>query len=148
MKRIAVEALGAGILAAVLGVLVAPDDLGLSLQPHPAWGAILLLASRHGSLGLAFALPAACGPVAALALHAGRLMEMTNAGVSDIDLVALVASVLVAWVSSVHEQRARALTGDVSDLVRRCADSKAAAERLQNAVAALRARAARVDQPL
>src|SRR5688572_5846185 len=50
------EAAIAGVLATALTVLVADNDV--SLRPHPAWAAVLLLAARYGSRGLGCALPA------------------------------------------------------------------------------------------
>lgn len=147
---IAREALVAGIVAVSLTAMVAPSDVGLSFRPHPAWAAVLILAARYGSRGLAVALPVVAGTLilAASIVGLGVMDPIWVVSASNVDLGVLLVSVLVAWVASIHEQRTAKLTQQVTEMERRCVDADFTSGQLREAAVALRARADRLEHSL
>jgi hypothetical protein len=136
-------ALTIGIMA-VWGV----QSLGLQvIDPHPVWLVVLVIAARYGTRGLAVALPIAWGALAVLAGQGGfgRVLDTLAA---PMELSALAAAVLVAWIASGNERRERALTAKSGDLERRATADAATIAELRRAALALRARTDRLDLSL
>lgn len=149
-KTIARDALVVGAGTAGLLALLSPGDLACAgLSPHPIWLAVLLIASYHGQRGLAFALPATWGPVALGALlldrHPGALLARSASGA---DLGALIACVMVAWVSSARERAGNAIADEKTALARRLADAEATVIALHEATTMLHRRTDRIDTTL
>ncbi len=145
---VAREAVIAAIIAGGLAMLWSPAQLGGS-GPHPAWAAVLVLAARYGSRGLAVVLPAAWAMVALVSWGSGAAPgAWAGMSVSGANLAALTVSIVVAWVASVHERRAVALAGKLTESERRCAADQAALIELRHAAMALRSRADQVEHSL
>jgi hypothetical protein len=140
------EAAIAGVLATALTVLLA--DHGVPLRPHPAWAAVLLLAARYGSRGLGCALPAVSAALGLGSLCGLAVGDLATVSSSGADLGALVVSILVSWVASVHESRSAALVRKVAELDDRSASDNIAVPQLRAAAVALRARADRLGHSL
>lgn len=149
-KWMFVEAAIAAALGVAIAALVAPHGLGLgTLFPHPIWLGVLVVAARYGGHGLVAVVPMAWGALtlAGLAAHVppGVVLARLSSGG---DLTALIAAVLVGWISSTHERRLVRVTGDFGALKQRCAADQAALSELRRTAVALRARADRLEMSL
>jgi hypothetical protein len=149
-RAVAREAGLVALATACLILLASPGDVALAqLHPHPAWLAVLLLATRYGSRGLSIALPTVFGALIGASICVGApLATLANRMLSTPDLIALAASVVVAWVASIHEQRALELAGKVESLSGRAAQAEQAASELYQAALALRGRSDRIETSL
>jgi len=149
-RQVVREALLVAVVVGSLTVLLAPNDGGLvALSPHPAWIAVMILAARYGTRGFAVALPAAW----AVAAAAGLALEVAPAVIagrvaSGADLGALAASVLVAWVASIHERRAADLHAQMQAALAEQAEAREALTELRGTALALRARTDRLETSL
>src|SRR5688572_1114502 len=146
MTVIAREAALAAALATALTVLIADD--GAVLRPHPAWAAVLLLAARYGSRGLGCALPATAAALALGSLWGLAGGDLAAIGRSGADLGALLFSILVSWVASVHENRIATLVRKVAALEERCTNQDVVVPQLRAAAVALRGRADRLGHSI
>jgi len=147
-RSIVLEA-GFGV-AATLGIaaLFGVPDLGLGvLNPHPVWLVVLLLAARYATRGLVISIAIAWGALA-VANGAGGPARALETLSMPIELGALAAVVLVAWVASSNERRERALADKAAVLERRAAADAATIRDLRRAALALRARNDRLDLSL
>ena len=143
---VATEAATLGMAVAALTTLLAPDDLGAGLHPHPAWAAVILLAARYCTRGFAFAMLMVWGVLTLTALVLGLGLGPIGAMSSSApDLVALSVAVVVSWVASAHERNIRELAAGLTKLQRQKAEASAAVSALKGAALALRARVDRVD---
>jgi hypothetical protein len=147
-RSIVLEA-GVGV-AATLGIaaLAGAPQFGLALlDPHPVWLVVVVIAARYGTRGLAIALLMAWGGLAIAngADGPGRVLDTLA---MPIELGALAASVLVAWIVSGNERREHALAAKVVDLERRASVDGSAIGELRRAALALRARNDRLDLSL
>jgi hypothetical protein len=147
-RSIVLEA-GFGV-AATLGIaaLFGVPDLGLGvLNPHPVWLVVLLLAARYATRGLVISIAIAWGALAVANGTGGPARALETLSM-PIELGALAAVVLVAWVASSNERRERALADKVAVLERRAAADAATIRDLRRAALALRARNDRLDLSL
>jgi len=144
---VAREALIVAMLVAGLTALLAPRDLGFGVAPHPGWAAVILVSARYGSRGFGLALFAVWGTLTLTALAMGVSLGplLSAAGHSVPDLIALVLSVLVAWIASAHERRIDDLSVRGMELAQKSTGDDAVVAELQGAAMALRARADRLD---
>ena len=144
---VAREALIVAMLVAGLTALLAPRDLGFGVAPHPGWAAVILVSARYGSRGFGLALFAVWGTLTLTALAMGVSLGplLSAAGNSVPDLIALVLSILVAWIASAHERRIDDLSVRGVELAQKSTGDDAIVAELQGAAMALRARADRVD---
>src|SRR5882724_2384711 len=135
---------------AAAAALLSPRDLGASVAPHPGWVAVMLLSARYGSRGFGLAFLAVSGALtmSALALDIGLGPLATLASNSAPDLGALVACVLIAWISSGHERRIGDMTARAAELEKKNGDDRAVIAELRDAAVTLRARADRMDHSL
>ncbi len=162
---VAREAIIAAVLVTGLMAVVAPADFGGSLNPHPGWVVVFLLAARYGSRGLALALAATGGTLAVAAVCVGNGLGIANASLaapvdrtalaglgaataSAANVGALTLSVLVAWVASLHERRTTGLVRQVSELAQHHSEETASLARLKDAVGEVRARADRLEHSI
>jgi hypothetical protein len=91
-------------IAAACGV----PYLGLgAIDPHPVWLVVLVIAARYGTRGLAIVVPLAWGALAVAGGPAGPGRVLDTLAL-PIELGALAATVLVAWIASTNERRERA----------------------------------------
>jgi len=137
-------------VAATLGIaaLFGVPDLGLGvLNPHPVWLVVLLLAARYATRGLVISVAIAWGALA-IANGAGGPARVLETLSMPIELGALAAVVLVAWVASSNERRERALADKAAVLERRAAADATTIRDLRRAALALRARNDRLDLSL
>jgi hypothetical protein len=143
------EAIIVALLVAGFTAIFARGDLGAGLHPHPGWAAVILLSARYCSRGFAFSVAAVWGALTLTGLCMGLgffpLVAMSN---SVPDLVALVISVLVAWVASAHERRIGDLTTAAVDLAQHKTQAGTIIAALRDAALALRARADRFGHSL
>ena len=151
-RTIALEALAVAALALGVSALLAPADVGIgahSLRPHPIWLAVALMAARYGTRGLAAGLiigwALTVGAAAALHVPMGVVEARFASGP---DLGALLGVILIGWVASIHERRARELGMAVAALEECCASDAAALAALRSTALVLRARADRLDTSL
>jgi hypothetical protein len=151
-RTIALEALAVSALALGVSALLAPADVGMgahALRPHPIWLAVALMAARYGTRGLAAGL--ICGwsltVAAAMALRV-PLSAVEARLASGPELGALLGVILIGWVASIHERRARELGMAVAALEECCASDAAALAALRSTAVVLRARADRLDTSL
>src|SRR5262245_9971157 len=102
-------------IAAACGV----PFLGLgAIDPHPVWLVVLVIAARYGTRGLVVVVPLAWGALA-VAGGPGGPGRVLDTLALPVELGALAATVLVAWIASANERRERALAGKVAELERR-----------------------------
>jgi hypothetical protein len=152
VRTIALEALAVAALALGVSALLAPADVGMgahALRPHPIWLAIALMAARYGTRGLAAGL--ICGWVLTVGAAAALRVPMpiVEARIaSGPDLGALLGVILIGWVASIHERRARELGMALAALEEFSASDKAALAALRSTAVVLRARADRLDTSL
>src|SRR5260221_8847793 len=94
-------------LATGLIMLLSPSDVSCAaLAPHPVWLGILTLAAWHGLRGFAVALPLGWGVFALALAGLGAPLGPLGARLDSASAVgALLACVVVGWVSSAHERR-------------------------------------------
>ena len=149
-RTIALEALAVAALALGISALLAPADVGMrALRPHPIWLAVALMAARYGTRGLVAGL--ICGwalTVAAASALGVPLAAIEARAASGPDLGALLGVIVIGWVASIHERRAREL-GMALAAVEECSASDAAAlAALRSTAVVLRARADRLDTSL
>ncbi len=151
-RTIALEALAVAALALGVSALLAPADVGMgahALRPHPIWLAVALMAARYGTRGLAAGLIGGwtLTIAAAAALHVPMAAVEARIG-SGPDLGALLGVILIGWVASIHERRARELGMALAALEECSASDAAALEALRSTAVVLRARADRLDTSL
>jgi hypothetical protein len=151
-RTIALEALAVGALALGISALLAPADVGMGahgLRPHPIWLAVALMAARYGTRGLAAGLIGGwtLAIAAAVALRVPLAAIEARLG-SGPDLGALLGVILIGWVASIHERRARELGMALAALEECGASDAAALEALRSTAVVLRARADRLDTSL
>ena len=147
-RAIAIESV-VGV-AATLGIaaLCGVPYLGLgSIDPHPVWLVVLVIAARYGTHGLGVVLPIAWGALA-LATAGDGPGRVLDTLAMPVDLGALAATVLVAWIASGNERRESTLAGKVADLERRAVADGVTIGDLRRAALALRARNDRLDLSL
>ena len=151
-RTIALEALAVAALALGVSALLAPADVGMgahALRPHPIWLAVALMAARYGTRGLAAGLiggwTLTIGAAAALRVPMAVVEARIGSGP---DLGALLGVILIGWVASIHERRARELGMAVAALEECSASDAAALEALRSTAVVLRARADRLDTSL
>jgi hypothetical protein len=147
-RSIVLEA-GIGVAATLgLAALCGVPQFGLALlDPHPVWLVVVVIAARYGTRGLAIALLIAWGGLA-IANGADGPSRVLDTLAMPIELGALAASVLVAWIVSGNERREQALAAKVVDLERRASVDGATIGELRRAALALRARNDRLDLSL
>src|SRR3954471_1367164 len=151
-RTIALEALAVAALALGVSALLAPADVGMgahALRPHPIWLAVALMAARYGTRGLTAGLiggwTLTIGAAAALRVPMAVVEARIGSGP---DLGALLGVILIGWVPSIHERRARELGMAVAALEECSASDAAALEALRSTAVVLRARADRLDTSL
>ena len=123
-------------------------QFGLALlDPHPVWLVVVVIAARYGTRGLAIALMIAWGGLAIAngADGPGRVLETLA---MPIELGALAASVLVAWIVSGNERREQALAAKVGDSNGALSSTARPSASCAAAALALRARNDRLDLSL
>jgi len=147
-RSIVLEA-GVGVAATLaIAALCGAPHFGLELlDPHPVWLVVVVIAARYGTRGLAIALLIAWGGLA-IANGADGPSRVLETLAMPIELGALAASVLVAWIVSGNERREQALEGKVVDLERRASVDSSTIGELRRAALALRARNDRLDLSL
>ena len=144
----AIEALSLAIAFAFVPELpwVSP---GLALEPHPGWLAVLVLSARYGSGGF-FAGLTSC------ALAVGLASAIAGTGLADawgrldshLNLMALGASLIVAWIASCHSRRQADLGERLRVLSDRAADAEAMVQSLREVAEELRSRIDRTSASL
>jgi len=151
-RTIVLEALAVAALALGISALLAPADVGMgahALRPHPIWLAVALMAARYGTRGLAAGLfggwSLTIGAAAALRVPLAVIEARLGSGP---DLGALLGVILIGWVASIHERRARELGMALAALEECCASDATALEALRSTAVVLRARADRLDTSL
>ena len=147
-RSIVIEA-GVGVAATLaLAALCGAPHFGLELlDPHPVWLVVVVIAARYGTRGLAVALLIAWGGLA-IANGADGPSRVLETLAMPIELGALAACVLVAWIVSGNERREQALASKVVDLERRASADSSTIGELRRAALALRARNDRLDLSL
>lgn len=145
-RTIAVESAIAGALAAAVAVLWSPSDPWLSGQAlHPAWIAVLALATRYGRRGLLVSVPVVWGVAGLSALLAGAGATGAERLLGIPDLTALVAAALVAAIASLHHSRQVDLRRQRDELDVRARSEAEAADAMREALTLLRDRHDRID---
>ncbi len=151
-RTIALEALAVSALALGVSALLAPGDVGMgahALRPHPIWLAVALMAARYGTRGLIAGLLCGWALTVAAALALRVPLAVVEARVaSGSDLGALLGVILIGWVASTHERRARELGMALAALEECSASDAAALAALRSTTVVLRARADRLDTSL
>jgi hypothetical protein len=151
-RTIALEALAVAALALGVSALLAPADVGMgahALRPHPIWLAVALMAARYGTRGLTAGLIGGWTLTIAAAAALRVPMAAVEARIgSGPDLGALLGVILIGWVASIHERRARELGMALATLEECSASDAAALEALRSTAVMLRARADRLDTSL
>ncbi len=152
LRTIALEALAVAALALGVSALLAPADVGMgahALRPHPIWLAVALMAARYGTRGLAVGLVGGWALTIAAATALRVPMAVVEARIaSGPDLGALLGVILIGWVASIHERRARELGMALAALEECCASDAAALAALRSTAVVLRARADRLETSL
>ena len=150
-KRLLIEAAVATAIVLVgVGVATRAPRVGLGeLHPHPVWLVVLALAALYGARGLVIAVPVAWGSLALLSMawHATPSLAFAVLAMPA-ELGALAAAVIVSWIASVHERKARALEEKMVEVSARASRDAAALDELRRAALALRARNDRLDLSL
>ena len=107
------------------------------------------MAARYGTRGLAAGLIGGWTLTIAAAAALRVPMAVVEARLaSGPDLGALLGVILIGWVASIHERRARELGMALAALEECCASDAAALEALRSTAVVLRARADRLDTSL
>jgi hypothetical protein len=147
-RAIAVESAVGTAATLAIAALCGVPYLGLgSIDPHPVWLVVLVIAARYGTHGLSVVLPIAWGALA-LATAGDGPGRVLDTLAMPVDLGALAGTVLVAWIASGNERRERTLAGKVAELERRAAADGGTIGDLRRAALALRARNDRLDLSL
>src|SRR5881396_3686795 len=119
----ALEALSLAIAFAFLPELPWVSH-GLVLEPHPGWLAVLVLSARYGSGGFFAGLTScALAVCAALSIAGTGLPDAWGRLDSDLNLMALGACLIVAWIASCHSRRQTDLGERLRVLSDRAADA-------------------------
>src|SRR2546428_9749148 len=101
----ALEALSLAIVFAFLPELPWVNS-GVALEPHPGWLAVLVLSARYGSGGFFAGLSSCALAVWAASRIAGTgLADAWGRLDSDLNLMALGASLILARIASCHSRR-------------------------------------------
>ena len=147
LRGIALECVGAGLFVAGLALLWSPSDPLLpGLGFHPAWLGILVFAARYGTRGLLCSLAGVWGAVAALVwfVHGSPEALIQHASTAEF-IIALVASILVAWVGMMHQTGRDQLEGRLESLSERAGDHLDETATLRQTVGMMRSRQERID---
>jgi hypothetical protein len=140
------------VVAAVLLVggaiaLASGGDIAVpGADVHPLWIPVLVFAARYGARGMftAIAMSAIALGISALAVH-GTLDDVVVRGQNPYDLIALMATTLVAWTAMMRDRRLERAANEQSEMTRRLATSEESADALREAVGVLRQRLDRID---
>jgi hypothetical protein len=144
----ALEVLGLGVLFALLPQL-AEARSGVTLEPHPGWIAVLVLAARYGSGGLFAGLVTAAGAILGATAIAGTGLSSVWRGLdSTPSLIAFGGCLIVSWIASWHLRREAELSRQLDTLRDRSREARAEFQTLSDAVATLRARVDRTSTSL
>src|SRR5437773_824302 len=144
----ALEALSLAIAFAFLPELpwVSP---GLALEPHPGWLAVLVLSARYGSGGFFAGLTSCALAVGLASAIAGTgLADAWGRLGSDLNLIALGASLIVACIASYHCRRQADLGERLRALSDRAAGAEAMVQSLREVAEELRSRIDRTSASL
>jgi hypothetical protein len=122
---------------------------GVSIAPHPAWIAVMVLGARYGSGGfLAGVAAAAVGVGLGSALCGSDPFATWTGTRGGPDLVALGASLGISWVASSHLRREADLRERIGLLADRAGSAETEALELRGLVEGLRLRADRTSASL
>ena len=144
------SALATAVLTAGAVALWSPDDVWLlGIGFHPGWIAVAALAARYGIRGLflGLAFTAAALTVTAELLDGDRYGVLVRAGMPA-EVMALAATMLVAWIAMVHDSRMSRMALRLEDADHRLVESDEVTAAMREAVSTLRARADRIDLSL
>jgi hypothetical protein len=145
-RTIAIESIVAGALAAAAAALWAPSDPWLGGQAlHPAWIAVLALATRYGRAGLIVSAPIVWSIIGLTALVAGAGVAGASRLLGAADLSAAMAASLVAAIASLHHSRQTDLRRQRDELDLRARAEADAALAMREALELLRDRHDRID---
>src|SRR5690242_3286359 len=148
LKTRALDAFGLAVVFAFLPELVGAR-VGVRLEPHPGWIAVLVLAARYGSEGLFSGLIAAAGAVEVGSAVAGAgLVAPWSRLDSGPNLIAFGACLAISWVGSWHLRRQADLRERLSALSDQAAEAEGTMETLRDVVTTLRGRVDRTSTSL
>src|SRR5439155_4393129 len=106
--------------------------LGLPLEPHPGWIAVLVLSARYGSGGFIAGLTSCALAVGAASAIAGTpLADAWGRVDSELNLMALGACLIVAWIASCHSSKQADLVERLRALSDHAADAHAMVQSLR-----------------
>jgi hypothetical protein len=146
-RRLPSEAATAALLATIVCVVAAPEDLLLGNPGlHPAWVGVVVLAARYGTSGLLVGL-ATSGvalTAAALLVH-GTITSVAERAASPSDVLALATATLVAWIAALHGTRVATVEGRLAASEADLAEADRNVVALEQALAELRRRFDRID---
>ena len=141
IEVIAAMALVGGAILLVAGDLCVP-----AVDVHPLWIPVLVFSARYGVRGLFMAVAvASLGLATACMVEHGELTGALTRGSNPYDVVALVASTLVAWTGMIRDGRLTRSTQDRDDLGQRLDNTEETALALREVVGVLRDRLDRID---
>jgi hypothetical protein len=145
-RTIAIESVVAGALAAAVAVLWSPQDPWLGGHAlHPAWIAVLVLATRYGHTGLLLAAPLVWTILTLTSMVAGAGAAGAARLFGVADLSAAVAAALVAAIATHHQGRQAELRRQRDELDQRAQAEADAALAMREALELLRDRHDRID---
>lgn len=145
-RTIAIESVVAGALAAAVAVMWSPHDPWLGGQVlHPAWIAVLVLATRYGHAGLILAAPLVWTTLALTSVVAGAGAAGATRLFGAADLSAAVTAALVAAIATHHHGRQAELRRQRDELDQRARSEADAALAMREALELLRDRHDRID---
>lgn len=149
-KTIALEAAGAAALVVGAVALASPDDLWLGGTGfHPAWLPVMVLAARYGTRGLFASLAITLGLLIGVDLVLGGSLSGLEARGNDAsDLMALAASVMIAWIAMLHESRIARATSRLAESTELQHQAEETVKALHDSLSYLRTRHDRIDVSL
>ena len=146
-RTIVLEVTAAILLVGGAVALFTSGDLFLpGADVHPLWIPVMIFAARYAVRGMFIAVimcAAALG--AASFMEHGTLVELTTRAVNPDDMIALLASTLVAWTAMTRDGRLTNLARERDDATRRLRASEETVGALGEVVGVLRYRLDRID---
>ena len=141
-----IEVIAAMTLMGAAIMLVSGDLCVPAVDVHPLWIPVLVFAARYGVRGMFMAVAVgALGLGAACMVQHGELAGAMARGSNPYDVVALVASTLVAWTAMIRDGRLARSTQERDEFNHRLENSEETARALRDVVGVLRDRLDRID---
>jgi hypothetical protein len=141
-----IEVMAAMVLVGAAILLVSGDLCVPAVDVHPLWIPVLVFAARYGVRGLFMSVAiAAAGLATACIVEHGVVTGAVARGSNPYDVVALVASTLVAWTAMIRDARLAHSSQERDELAHRLDNSEETARALREVVGVLRDRLDRID---